>query len=222
MQVARPHPAGPARQDRLARVRGEGGFGLIEVLIAMTVMTVGIMAIVAGLSSGMIALSSANRTSTAGTVADKQMEAFRALPYTRIALTKTLVDAAAAPYTSDVAYAGTLLHDVLLAGTPTAYDGTYCATSPVTCQPVQSAVTGADGHAYRVDTYVNWSCPAGTLRTATYNGSAFTTAAPGCTDTSTPPVKQARPVKQVTVVVRDAAATSKTYIRETSVFDQAT
>jgi type II secretory pathway pseudopilin PulG len=202
--------------------RDEGGFGLLELLIAMTVMTVGIMAIVAGFSSGMLALGNANRTSNAGVVADKQMEAYRALPYTKIALKKTLLDAAASPYTTDSAYAGTILHDVLLASAPTAYDGSYCNSSPVTCQPVQSSVTGPDGRAYRVDSYIAWYCPLGTLRTATYNGTTYSTTAPGCTDTSTPPVEQARVAKQVTVVVRDASTTSKTYVRETSVFDQAT
>ena len=59
----------------------EDGFGLIELLIAMLVMALGIMAIVAGFSSGIVALSNASRTGTAGTLADKQMEAYRALPY---------------------------------------------------------------------------------------------------------------------------------------------
>jgi Tfp pilus assembly protein PilV len=203
-------------------MRRDEGFGLMELLIAMTVMTIGIMAIVAGLSSGMLAMNSASRTSTAGTLADKQMEAYRALPYTKIALKKTLVDAAASPYSTDAAYAGTILEDVLLASTTEAYDGTYCSTSPVTCQPVQASVTGPDGRSYRVDSYIAWYCAAGTLRTSTYNTAAYTTAVPGCTDTSTPPVEQARPVKQVTIVVRDGTTTSKTYVRETSVFDQAT
>ena len=39
------------------RVREESGFGLVELLIAMTVMVVGITALVAGMSSGMVALS---------------------------------------------------------------------------------------------------------------------------------------------------------------------
>ena len=47
----------------------------------MLVMALGIMAIVAGFSSGMVALSNASRTGTAGTLADRQMEAYRALPY---------------------------------------------------------------------------------------------------------------------------------------------
>src|SRR4051812_9797889 len=106
----------------LATLRREGGFGLLELLIAMTVMTLGIMAIVAGFSSGMIALNSASRTSTAGAVADKQMEAYRALPYTKIALTATLVTGAASPYTTDAAYTGTILTDTLLASATESYD----------------------------------------------------------------------------------------------------
>ena len=63
---------------RLAKT--EAGFGLIELLIAMTVMVVAIMAIVAAFSSGMVALNRASRASTAATLADKQMEAYRSDP----------------------------------------------------------------------------------------------------------------------------------------------
>jgi len=200
----------------------ESGFGLLELLITMVVMTVGIMALVAGFSSGMVALGTANRTSTAGVIADKRMEAYRALPYTKIALKGSLVAAAAAPYASDAAYSANELTDTVLVSAPSAYDGSYCTTSPVPCQPVQASLTGPDGRAYRVDSFITWYCAVGTLRTATYNGTSYTAAAPGCTDSSTPPVTQARPAKQVTIVVRDATSTSKTYVRETSVFDQAT
>src|SRR5262249_51568450 len=124
---------------------------------------------------------------------------------------------------SDSAYSATLtLTDTLLASTIDAYDGSYCNTSPATCQPVQSSVTGPDGRTYRVDSFITWYCAVGTLRTAAYNGTTYSTTSPACTDTSSPPVEQARPAKQVTVVVRDAATTSRTYVRETSVFDQAT
>ena len=62
------------------RVREESGFGLVELLIAMTVMVVGITAIVAGLSSGIVAVKRAADESTAAALADAQMEAYRALP----------------------------------------------------------------------------------------------------------------------------------------------
>lgn len=60
-----------------SQVRDEAGFGLVELLIAMTVMAIGIFALVAGFSSGFGAINRASKTSTAGTLADQQMEAFR-------------------------------------------------------------------------------------------------------------------------------------------------
>ena len=65
------------------RVREESGFGLVELLIAMTVMVVGITALVAGMSSGMVAVKRAGDESTAAALADTQMEAYRALPNCR-------------------------------------------------------------------------------------------------------------------------------------------
>jgi prepilin-type N-terminal cleavage/methylation domain-containing protein len=188
----------------------QGGFGLVELLIAMTVMTIGIMAIVAGFSSGIVALNRASRASTAGTLADKQMEAYRALPYKQIALRKSEVDVAATPYASDTAYTGTtMLTGVLLTSNPVAYDGSFCTTgsTPVTCKPVQTQA-GPDGRSYRIDSYISWYCAVGTLS----NPAA---ANPDCGSLS-------RPVKKVTVVVRDGTTTSKTYVRETSTFDQST
>ena len=65
--------------------KSEAGFGLIELLIAMTVMVIAIMAIVAGFSSGMVTLNRASRASTAATLADKQMEGFRKMTWASIA-----------------------------------------------------------------------------------------------------------------------------------------
>jgi type II secretory pathway pseudopilin PulG len=62
----------------------EEGFGLVELLIAMTVMVVAIMAIVAAFDSGMVTLNRASRASTAATLADIKMEAFRKMTYASI------------------------------------------------------------------------------------------------------------------------------------------
>src|SRR5262249_38898989 len=159
---SRSRPSRSSRgSDSMVRrlAHGEGGFGLLELLIAMIVMTVGIMAIVAGFSSGMLALRPANRTSTAGVVPHQQMETDRALPYPRTALKAPQVSAAASPYTSASAYSANLLTDTVLSGNTTAYDGSYCGTS-ATCQPVQASVTGPDGRAYRVDSFIVWYCAA--------------------------------------------------------------
>src|SRR6266571_2017795 len=66
------------------RLRSEGGFGLLELLMAMTVLNIGILAIVAAFNSGALALARANRASTATALADTQMELFRGIKYVNI------------------------------------------------------------------------------------------------------------------------------------------
>jgi Tfp pilus assembly protein PilV len=198
------------------RVGEESGFGLIELLIAMTVMVVGITALVAALSSGMVALKRADETSTAATLADKQMEAYRALPYDSIALKQNLVTAASGPgpYSGDPALAGDpqnanfVVSDLMVATSA-------CSVTPVpvACIPVQSPVTGPGGGSYRIDSYVAWSCAVGDLSTT----SPHTPSDPGCTSTGA-----ARPSKRVTVVVRDPVNPTKVLFRESSTFDSAT
>jgi len=78
---------GNKKLGRLAA--SEEGFGLIELLIAMTVMVVGITAIVAGFSSGMVAVNRASRASTAATLADIQMESYRRVKYNDTLLAPT-------------------------------------------------------------------------------------------------------------------------------------
>jgi prepilin-type N-terminal cleavage/methylation domain-containing protein len=126
------------------RLGGEGGFGLIELLIAMMVLAIGILAIFAMFESGIRSATRASHVTTAGALADREMERFRAVRYDVIGLPNALTDATAAPtpYPSDPAYnaAGRV-------------DLASCGTLP--CVPVQN-LTGADGRSYRVDTYVTW------------------------------------------------------------------
>ncbi len=68
-----------------SRVREEAGIGLIELLIAMTVMAVAVFALVAGLTSGVEATKRASKSSTAATLADKRMESYRRGTYAAIA-----------------------------------------------------------------------------------------------------------------------------------------
>ena len=68
----------------ISRIRVEAGVGLVEVLIAMTVLTIGIMALVAGFSSGHSALDRASSASTAAVLADAKMESYRAGRYTSV------------------------------------------------------------------------------------------------------------------------------------------
>src|SRR5436853_2760685 len=66
------------------RAREETGFGMLELLMAMVVLNVGILAVVAAFSSGNAALARASRISTAAALANKQMEVYRGLKYDNI------------------------------------------------------------------------------------------------------------------------------------------
>jgi type II secretory pathway pseudopilin PulG len=122
-------------------LRQEGGFGLIELLMAMTILNIGILTLVAAFNSGSVALRRASMVSTASVLADKQMELYRALTYDAIALDPSTIPSTA-PYTSDSAYSATQ-------ATRT------CTGSPLPneCNASQTT-TGPDHHNYRVDTYI--------------------------------------------------------------------
>src|SRR3712207_8248851 len=84
--------------------RDESGFGLVELLIAMTVLSVGILATIAAFTSGSFALQRASKLSTATAIADAQMERYRAIRYDSIALTQSSLDVAPADYATDGRY----------------------------------------------------------------------------------------------------------------------
>jgi type II secretory pathway pseudopilin PulG len=176
------------------RAREEGGFGLIELLMAMVMLNVGILAVVAAFSSGNRALARASRISTAAALADKQLEIYRGLIYDNIVFVTSEWNAALADssYTADTAYVSNMQSPVA----PKALVATLatCPTSvPTTACDPSSTVTGADRRSYRVDTYLYYDAPGG--------GSQL---------------------KTVTVVVRPSDNTGKTYARATSTFDSST
>lgn len=70
----------------MSRLREEHGMGLIELLAALVLLTVALAALLSAFSSSVVSLTRAGTEGTALTVADRQMEAYRTLPYTCIAL----------------------------------------------------------------------------------------------------------------------------------------
>lgn len=123
--------------------RDEAGIGLVELVFAMAILNVVILALFGAFNAGSLAVQRAARVSTAETMADKQLELYRALVYDSIKLNTGLVGAADATHTSDSAWAG---GSQLSAAT--------CTASAAECQPVQASVTGPDGRSYRIDTYI--------------------------------------------------------------------
>jgi type II secretory pathway pseudopilin PulG len=176
------------------RARDESGFGLLELLMAMVMLNIGILAIVAAFSSGNAALARANRVSTASALADKQLESYRGLIYDNIVFTTSDWNAAIADstYTGDTAYTTNMQAPVA----PKALVGTLtnCPTNvPTTSCDPSYTVTGPDHRAYRVDTYLYYDAPGGSAQ-----------------------------LKTVTVVVRPTSGTTSAWARVTSTFDSST
>jgi prepilin-type N-terminal cleavage/methylation domain-containing protein len=169
------------------RSHDEGGFGLIELLIALTVLAVGVLATVGLFESSLLHLGRATKITTAAAVGEQEMEQFRAVTYSAIGLEPTAFATAAtnATYIGDGACASTCMSAGPADGQTVTVTGSPFAPS--------KTVTGADGKQYRADTYIMW-------RTIT-NG---------------------RPVKDVTVVIRDPSNPAKTWTRVISSFDQST
>jgi Tfp pilus assembly protein PilV len=129
------------------RVRGEGGFALIEMLIAIVVINIGLLAILLALTSGVATLRRSAETSTASAIADKQLEKYRAVAFTSIYLDTAALAATDSTYQSDAAYSASQVSQT-------------CGTLTAVCSPSQT-VTGPDGRSYRVDTYIVWTTPSG-------------------------------------------------------------
>ena len=133
-----------------ARLRSEGGFGLVELLLAMVILNIGLLAVVAAFSSGIVSLNRASRVTTAAVLADQQMELYRALTYASIRLDTTAVG------TTDQKYK----NDPVLGGSTTSLITGSCAGPPDECNPSRVAL-GADNKNYRVDTYIQPITPTG-------------------------------------------------------------
>lgn len=200
---------------QLNRVRAEEeGFGLIELLIAMVVLQIALLALIGVFGAGAAALSRAGKVNSASVLADQQMELYRTMPYDAIGL-----DTAGAPTT-----------------------GTYVSDTTV-CPAGKTPVCGNTGPRNNAGT-TTWSCTAATGSTSvstffSANGINPCVAHRLVTSSTTPPspdgrsyyvdtyiswgqlIAAARGTKQVTVVVRSKSTTTELAI-QTSTFDCST
>jgi Tfp pilus assembly protein PilV len=186
------------------RVREEGGFGLIELVIAMFMLNIGILALVAAFNSGAISLRRASHISTAAALADSQMELYRALTYAQIGLDPTSVTGVDNTYKCDVALKpvganacpNTVTQCSVAAVCPdynVAIKGAACALNECNASRSVTSSTSPDHYAYRIDSYIRYMTPS-----------------------------SGRQLKEITVVVRDANTTATTFARQTSTFDPST
>src|SRR5215207_8180123 len=152
----------------------------------MVMLNVGFLALVAAFQSGAVALKRASKISTASTLADAQMELYRALPYNQLVLDAGAVGSTYTTYRCDQVL-GTSCPN------PTTSLVTATCASPIAdnCVPSRT-VSGPDQYTYRIDSYIV----------------AYTVPPSG-----SPPVS-AREELKITVVIRDGAQPSKILARE--------
>ena len=194
----------------MARLREDRGFLMLELLAAITVMTIALTALVTVFSAGMIGMRRASQVTTATFLADAQMETFRAMTGRDIGLDLSVGTVAAldSTYTDDSACANSTISATCALDGVTATESIPTGTIPNSCATINSwypntlpctpsrtvSVSSPDAHSYRVDTYV-------VQLAAKVTGTL------------------ARERKQVTVVVRDGSQLTRVLAREISLFD---
>jgi type II secretory pathway pseudopilin PulG len=77
-------------------IHDEQGFGLVELLISMTVLIVGLLGLFATFASGFVAVKRADTTGNATVLADRTMETYRGGQYSNIAAGTTTATFSAA------------------------------------------------------------------------------------------------------------------------------
>jgi len=103
-----------------SRARTEDGFGLVELLCALTVLMVGLLAVYAMFGAGMTQIKRASTVTTAAALADTQLEKLRAIKFQSIGLAEAHLASADSAYTSDSAYLADLTPTTTLAAAITA------------------------------------------------------------------------------------------------------
>ena len=131
----------------LSRARAQDGFGLVELTLAMLVLTVALFALVASFSAGAIALQRASSVSTATALGNSQLELFRSKTWDTIELNADAVAVSDSTYKTEAIWSSQITDNA-------------CSTSDNACVPTRTAVA-ADGKTYRIDTYVTWLTPSG-------------------------------------------------------------
>jgi type II secretory pathway pseudopilin PulG len=209
----------------LSRAREEKGFGLLELVIAMVMLNVGILALVATFQSGALAIGRAGATANGTAVADKAMEVYRALQNTAIYLNAPAgggADVGGVPNgipSSSSTWYTKYQGDTAAYGSVTYYNYATPSSSPLW---VTQSTTGS-GYA-PIPASASSSVPAGLVPDPTKAVQLVT----GPDGQSYPvfsyiimvqPNGSSGYVKQVTVVVRDPKDSTKVLARESSLFD---
>ena len=129
------------------RAHDDDGFLLVELVASMLVITIALLALIGAYSLGYFAIGSSAKTSSAGLLANNQLELYESLPYASIGLdatTLTSVKSTDATYSTDEA--------ALPSGVTSDVTMTSCG-STAQCLPVQT-LTGPDHKTYKLETFI--------------------------------------------------------------------
>lgn len=136
------------------RLRNEDGFLLIELIAAMVIITVALLALLGAYDEMTFSLRSGAKDSSASLIGNNQLELFASLPYANLgwysASTVTSAESSFPDYSTDDA----ALH-ALDSGSDYFPSSPVCTASSTLaqCKPVQS-VTGSDGKQYELETFI--------------------------------------------------------------------
>jgi prepilin-type N-terminal cleavage/methylation domain-containing protein len=145
-------------RNLLARLRrraaNDDGFGLVELVIAMTILTVAVGALLGVFVNSALSLQRAGERGTALALADKQMEIYRRLSFTGARIDGSLIPATGTYVTANSS--DSTIPPSTNQAVGGANDDDACPGDPAeACLPVQT-VTGPDNRQYRIDTYVHY------------------------------------------------------------------
>jgi Tfp pilus assembly protein PilV len=133
------------------RLHNESGQMLVELLISMTFLAVAVGALIAVFASTFLSLRHTSIEGNALTLADKQMETFKTLPYANLKLSAPSISGAGTGYVSAPPSNLTSGQQSSITSGQTT-GGTFAATQ---------TVTGPDNRSYRIDTYMFPALPPG-------------------------------------------------------------
>jgi Tfp pilus assembly protein PilV len=126
--------------------RSEAGFLTIELMAAVFIIVVALLALMAAYDQSFFSIHSSAKTSAAGQLANNQLELYASLPYSSIGLDSTTLTS---KKSTDANYS---TDETALPGTGSDVTISGCGSS-AQCSPVQT-LTGSDGKSYKVETFI--------------------------------------------------------------------
>lgn len=137
----------------------EDGSMLIELVIAMTFIVLAVGALMTSYASSMISLHHSGTEGTALTLADRQIEAYKSLPYDSIQLASSTIPSGSDPYVTAHSSDASIPSSTgqITGGTASSCTGSTQAVVGCATQ----TWTGPDNQPYRVDTYIVAYTPSG-------------------------------------------------------------